>query len=189
LGRPNFLLGLSNFFDQFKYEIALLSDFQDIVEDTVNETLDWFFFPWFDNDYLPKYRFTRCHFDDYEWLLTVIIEDQNEEQNSYPYSQQVTLRVYDADDTIIFDDYVWINSTTTFNISLAAVPERVRLVYGNDVIVQLDDETITYIEARVGEEIDRIPGYDIQFFLIFCILPLVYLIYKFSIKLRNKFKI
>lgn len=182
LGEDNFLLGLKTFFEQYKFKIAMLSDLQLVFEDTVNRSLDWLFFPWFDNDYIPKYRFSTCRFDDYEYILTVVIEDQNEAINYYAYSQQVTLRIYNSQGTIIYEDYVWINSTTSFNISFGIKPYRVRLEYFSDVIAQLPQGSPSYIESLVNEEMDLIPGYDLTIIVMFCLLPLVYLKFKFSKK-------
>jgi aminopeptidase N len=189
LGQSNFLLGLSTFFEQYKYEIALLSDLQEVCEDIVNSSLDWLFFPWFDNDYLPNYWITTCDFDDVQYELTVIIEDQNEAVNDYTYSQQVPLYVYDSEDSVIYNDVIWINSTTTLIIPLGIAPEKVRLVYGQDVIVQLWDPAITYIDALVWVDVVIIFGYDVNILLIFCVLPLIYVIYKFSIKKKSNSKI
>ena len=164
----------------------MLSDLQLVYEDTINGSLDWLFFPWFDNDFIPKYRFSTCRFDDYEYILTVVIEDQNEAINNYPYSQQATLRVYNSEGAIIYDDYVWINSTTLFNISCGVVPKKVRLIYSSDVIAQLPQNSPAYIEKMVTENIDLIPGHDVTIIIIFCLLPIVYLKYKFSIKKKSK---
>ncbi len=185
IGPDNFTLGLNTFFEQYKYEIALLSDLQQIIEGTVGESLDWLFFPWFDNDYLPKYRFTKIFFDDTDWTLTVIIEDQNEPINTYVYRQQARFSVYDTDDSRIFDEDIWINGTTTIDMPVAATPKKVRLEYGNDVIVQLSEPFNLYIESDVEKEMDLIPGFDTNIFIISLILPLVYIISKRLIKLKN----
>jgi len=185
LGPDNFTAGLNTFFDQYKFEIALLSDLQQIFEGIVGESLDWLFYPWFDNDYLPKYSFTKCHFDDTKWALTIIIEDQNEPINNYSYHQQAILRVYDTDDSLIFDEDIWINSTTTIILPVTAKPVRVILEYGYDVIVQLSEAFNLYIESDVEKEMDSIPGFDTNIFIISFILPLVYIISKRLIKLKN----
>ncbi|MFX1596736.1 MAG: M1 family metallopeptidase, partial [Promethearchaeota archaeon] len=64
IGQSNFLLGLNTFFDDYQFKIALLSDLQDALEDTVHESLNWLFSPWFDNDFIPKYSFHKCSYDD-----------------------------------------------------------------------------------------------------------------------------
>ncbi|TKJ20156.1 MAG: hypothetical protein CEE43_13255 [Promethearchaeota archaeon Loki_b32] len=190
LGESNFLIGLSNFFEQYKFEIALLSNLQDVFEAFIGSSLDWLFFPWFDNDYIPNYRFTKCGYDENTNKLTVIIADQNETINDYLYSQQVMLYVYDSGDSIIYSDYVWINSTTTIVIPLVDIPYNVRLEYGQDVIAQLGDENITYIESLVDveEEKGKIFGFDVSLLLIFFVVPLIYLIYKLKIKQKRNSK-
>jgi len=182
LGQTNFTIGLKNFFDDYQFKIALLSDLQHVLENTVSESLDWLFFPWFDNDFLPKYSFYKCSYDDSANILNVTIEDENEILNLYPYTQQAILQVYDSGNSILYDEVVWINSTTTFLITLTSSPDRVRLEYGNDVIVELSDPAKTFIEISVTKEKDLIPGYEIHLLLIICLLSLVYLIYKKQFK-------
>lgn len=198
LGESNFLIGLSNFFEQYKFEIALLSNLQDVFEALIGSSLDWLFFPWFDNDYIPNYRFTNCSYYENTNNLTVIIADGNEYKNDYNYSQQVMLYVYDSGDSIIYSDHVWINSTTIIVIPLVDIPYNVRLEYGQDVIAQLGDENITYIESLVDvslvdvspvdEEIGIIFGFDVSLLLIFFVVPLIYLIYKLKIKQKRNSK-
>ena len=168
-----------------------MSDLHEVFEDIVNYSLDWFFFPWFDNDYLPNYRITTCNFDNVQNELTVIIEDQNEAVNDYNYSQQVPLSVYDSQDSLLYYEIIWINSTTNLTIPLGITPRKVRLEYGQDVIVQLWNPAITYIEALVGVGGDTaiIFGYDVSILLICCVLPLLYVIYKYSIKKKSNSKI
>ena len=187
LGESNFLIGLNNFFEQYKFEIALLSNLQDVFEALIGSWLDWLFFPWFDNDYIPNYRFTKCSYDENTNNLTVIIADQNENINDYSYSQQVMLYVYDSEDSIIYSDYVWINSTTIIVIPLVDIPYNVRLEYGQEVIAQLRDEYITYIESLVNEG-GIIFGFDVSLLLIFSVVPLIYLNYKLKIKQKRNSK-
>ena len=187
LGESNFLIGLNNFFEQYKFEIALLSNLQDVFEALIGSWLDWLFFPWFDNDYIPNYRFTKCSYDENTNNLTVIIADQNENINDYSYSQQVMLYVYDSEDSIIYSDYVWINSTTIIVIPLVDIPYNVRLEYGQEVIAQLRDEYITYIESLVNEG-GIIFGFDVSLLLIFSVVPLIYLNYNLKIKQKRNSK-
>ncbi len=186
LGQINFILGLKTFFNDYNFKIALLSDLQDVLEDNVNESLDWLFCPWFDNNFLPSYSFYKCNYDDTTNILNVTIEDINEWQNLYPYRQQVPLRVYDSGNSMIYDEVVWINSTTTFNITLTSNPDRVRLEYGNDVIVQLPDPNITFIETSVRGKKDLIPGYEINLILIICLVSLIYPISRILTRRKNK---
>jgi hypothetical protein len=185
IGQDNFTLGLKTFLEQFRFEIALLSDLQHILEEIVDESLDWLFLPWFDNDYLPKYEFTNLYFNDAKHLLTITIEDENELINEYAYTQQVNLLIYDSKESIIYNEDVWISGKTILNISLSTKPVRVRLEYSNDVIVQLSSGSKTYIEAFLFEHIDYIPGYDINILLIFCVLPVFYLTFKFLSKQKK----
>ncbi|MCK4370283.1 MAG: hypothetical protein KAW03_04390, partial [Candidatus Lokiarchaeota archaeon] len=147
---------------------------------------------------IPNYRFTNCSYYENTNNLTVIIADGNEYKNDYNYSQQVMLYVYDSGDSIIYSDHVWINSTTTIVIPLVDIPYNVRLEYGQDVIAQLGDENITYIESLVDvslvdvspvdEEIGIIFGFDVSLLLIFFVVPLIYLIYKLKIKQKRNSK-
>ncbi|MFW9826143.1 MAG: M1 family metallopeptidase [Candidatus Thorarchaeota archaeon] len=187
IGQSNFLLGLSNFYHQFKFEIALLNDLKYVLENTVNQSLDWLFFPWFDNDYIPHYKISKCTFNDDAGNLTVVIEDLTEDENTYAYSQQVLFIVFDTGKSILYSNKIWINSTTSLVIPLSVKPEKVRLDYGQDVITQLGDASITYVEALVGEGV-VVPGYNINLILIIIIVPIVYLIYTFSNKTKSKFK-
>ncbi len=180
LGQETFLLGLKTFFEQNQFKIALLSDLQKALEENVNDSLDWLIFPWFDNDYLPKYIISKCAFDGNSNNLMVTIEDQNEPLNEYIYSQQVTLKIYDTDGIVVFNELVWVNGTTTFSIPVIDKPKKVRLEYGNDVIVQLTSTGITYIEKSLEERFDIILGYDLNILLFVCLLSLIYLIFKMS---------
>jgi hypothetical protein len=187
VGQSKFLLGLNNFYEQYKYKIALLSDLQYVLENTVSQSLDWLFFPWFDNDYIPHYRISKCSFDDNAGNLTVMIEDLTEDENRYAYSQQVGFYVFDSENSIIYSENIWINSTTTLKIPLNIVPEKVRLNYGQDVITQLGDASITYVEALVREDV-VIPGYNINLIFIIVLLPIAYLIYGYLNKKQSKSK-
>ncbi|MFX1419679.1 MAG: M1 family metallopeptidase [Promethearchaeota archaeon] len=187
IGQSNFLLGLSTFFEQYLYKIAELSDFQHVLENLLSESLDWLFFPWFDNDFIPNYSFLTCSYDETEYNLTVIIQDQNEIlYDYYPYMQQATLQVYDSSYSLIYNQLVWINSTTTFSLGLID-PILVRLEYGNDVIVQLTSPSVTYIETTVTRtpRYTPISGYTIHIILVVCLLSIVYLIYGFLTKKKN----
>ncbi|MFX0003267.1 MAG: M1 family metallopeptidase [Candidatus Hodarchaeota archaeon] len=186
IGQTNFILGLKTFFDDYNKKIALLSDLQDVLENTVNESLDWFFFPWFDNFYLPKYNFLECTYNSSAQILHLTINDLNEPLNDYMYSQQVELQIYNSGG-IIYDEWVWINGTTMFNIALTSKPTKVRLKYGDEVIVQLESQYETYLEKSLIEPF--IFGYDLCTLLLFCSVPLIYLIFNFSIKKKKKSKI
>ncbi|UCD01813.1 MAG: M1 family metallopeptidase [Promethearchaeota archaeon] len=189
IGNSNFIAGLKQLFEEKKYKIALLSDLHLIMESVYGSSLDWFFLPWFDNDFLPKYNFLECNYYVSQSILKLTINDLNEPLNAYNYSQQVQLQISDSGGSIIYNEWVWINRTTTFNISLTSKPLKVRLEYGNEVIAQLPSASPTYIEAMVGEINGLIPGYNINIMLIFCLLPLIYLISKTLLGYKKKSKI
>lgn len=184
IGNTIFLTGLRLFFSQKVYKIALLSDLQQAMESVYGSSLDWFFFPWFDNFYLPKYNFVECNYDGNQQILQLIINDLNEPLNDYNYSQQVQLLIYDSSG-LTLDEWIWINGTTTRNISLSNKPRKVRLEYGDEVLVQLYSEYNTYIE-RVLKKSTKISGFELSILLLFCLVPLVYLIYKTSINHKKK---
>ncbi|MFX0074704.1 MAG: M1 family metallopeptidase [Candidatus Hermodarchaeota archaeon] len=62
IGLTNFLEGLQLYFTRHKYELVLLFDLQQAFEDEIGYSLDWFFFPWFDNRFLPKYSMLSYNF-------------------------------------------------------------------------------------------------------------------------------
>ena len=180
----NFINGLKTFFDQNQFGIASLSDLQQALEETISQSLDWLFFPCFDNDYLPKYRVTTCRFDDTAYNLTVVIEDENEQFNIYPYSQEVKVMVYNKDGEIIYDDYIWINSTTTLVLAMIDKPLKLRLEYGNDVIVQLSSAALTYLEKSIEEEVGTIPGYIFNFLLIIFFFSVIHIIFRYKTRIK-----
>lgn len=184
IGLGNFTLGLKNFYEQNQFGIALLSDLQQALEDTISHSLDWLFFPWFDNYYLPKYEVTTNRFDDTAYDLNVVVEDENEQLNLYPYSQEVQVIVYNVDEDIIYDENIWINGTSTLNLPMNEKPDKLRLQYGNDVIVQLSSATITYLEIPVEENLVAIPGYSFNFQIMIIFFSLIYLIFRYKSRIN-----
>lgn len=174
LGQDNFIQGLRTFFELYQFKIALLSGLQQVFEDLFNPSLDWLFVPWFDNSFIPKYNFLECRYDEDQQLLKLTINDLNEHRNFYSYSQQILLLIYDSNGLIVYNEWKWINGTTEINIPLSNKPEKVRLDYGDDVIVQLSSAYETYLEKYLNGPA-LIPGYDINSILIFCLLPLILL--------------
>ena len=192
IGNSNFIAGLKQFFVEKKYKIALLSDLQLIMESEYGSSLDWFFLPWFDNDFLPKYNFLSCVYNNTEKILKITINDLNEPMNSYNYSQQMPINVYDELNNIIHTDIIWVNSTTVLNIPMTSEPTKVRLIYTDDVLVQLGLIDPLYLEKyvqKVNGGDGFIPGYSISLLLIFCLLPLIYLIAKILIIHKKNSKI
>ena len=180
----NFTLSLKKFFEQNQFGIALLSDLQQALEETMNKSLDWLFFPWFDNYYLPKYRVTTIRFDEDNNNLIAVIEDENEQWNKYPYSQEVQIIVYNENGDVIYSNDHWINSNTTLVLSMSDKPFKLRLQYGNEVITQLTSATTTYLEIYVEEISAVISGYTFNFLLIIFFFSLIHLI--FRLKSRKK---
>ena len=136
LGDEDYLSGIQLFFDRFEFKIAWLSDLQEAFEDVYGKSLDWFFQPWFDNFYLPKYHFSTAVYDKNSSILNITIEDLNEEYNDYPYCQQLTVEVYDNKTKSLFNNEIWINGTTYLSLNLTSTPDKVRLIFTNYVLAQ-----------------------------------------------------
>ncbi|MBA7641983.1 hypothetical protein ES703_49669 [subsurface metagenome] len=170
LGHEKFIEGLTYFFQDHYFEIADLTDLQNAFETVVGESLDWFFFPWFDNPYLPKYNFVNVIYDATSKILNITIEDINENLNQYSYSQQVPLNIFSSDSSLIFSDNEWINGTTSLLIQLEKTPQRVVLNYTDFVLVQFSDYNLDYLETTditiINKPRQQIPGYNIIFILL-----------------------
>jgi len=149
IGNETFISGLKVFFFGYRFKIALLSDLQQSFEQASGKTLDWFFFPWFDNPYIPKYNLSNCLYRVSQNVLTITITDLNEPMNEYKYSQQVPLSVYDSIGNILYNEWIWINSTTIISIPTTTTPYNVCLWYDNDVLVQLESSDVFSIEKTV----------------------------------------
>jgi len=166
IGLTAFLEGLKLYFERHKFEHVLLSDIQQAFEDVVGQSLDWFFFPWFDNLYLPKYSITQNIYDSETQNLNITIVDINELLNDYEYSQQVPLYVYDKSNSLIFSQTIWINGTTKLSFNISKLPDRVRLSYDNYVLVQLTNNYDLTLDSFVQNGDQAIPGYEMAFFLL-----------------------
>ncbi len=136
LGNEDYLNGIKLFFNRFQFKNAWLSDLQESFEDVYGKSLDWYFQPWFNNIYLPKYYIYSPTYDTNSSLLSFTIKDYNENDNDYPYSQQVTLEVYDNESNSIFNEIIWINGTTSLSLNLVSTPDRIKLIYTDNVLVQ-----------------------------------------------------
>ncbi len=183
IGDVNFFSGLKLYFERYQYKIALLSDLQHCFEDTIGTSLDWFFLPWFDNPYLPSYVFTSVIYELYENILYITVEDLNEANNNYPYSQQIPLQVYDANGQILFNEIVWINSTTTFSIPMTTNPTEVSLIYNENVLVQLSSVDIESLKAGVE---NPVIAFIIIIIIIACSVPVGLLIIFKILRKRKK---
>ncbi len=169
IGHTNFINGLKLFFIQYEFKHAILSDLQKCFEDIIGTSLDWFFFPWFDNPYLPKYSFGEVEFDSGSNNLTIIIEDNNELLNEYTYRQLVPLAIYNNNGNEIYYEEIWIDDTTTINLELTETPYKVSLLYDNYVLVQLDDPNDLSLDLYLKSIPNGIPGYDLGMILVFSV--------------------
>ncbi len=170
IGLTAFLEGLKLYFERHQFEIVILSDIQQAFEDVVGMSLDWFFFPWFDNLLLPKYSITKNIYNSETQNLNIVIVDLNEPLNEYNYSQQVPLYVYDASNSLIFSQTVWINGTTELFFNISKQPHRVSLIYSNYVLVQLEDEFHLSLDSLVQNGDQAIPGYELALFLMLILI-------------------
>ncbi|MEJ2277379.1 MAG: M1 family metallopeptidase [Candidatus Lokiarchaeota archaeon] len=138
VGSEHYLKSLKTYFKTFEFEIVDLRDLQNVFENVTGSDLDWFFYPMFDNLYLPKYSFQSPNYNHASGRLTVSIYDKFESLNPYSYSQKVPFQVLNAQDQIIFSENIWINGTTIVNISLNETPKLIKLLYNDYKLVQLD---------------------------------------------------
>ncbi|MFX1530613.1 MAG: M1 family metallopeptidase [Promethearchaeota archaeon] len=170
INHTNFIEGLTYFFQDNYFEIGDLTGFQNAIETVVESSLDWFFFPWFDNPYLPKYNFTSIIYDENSKKINITIEDVNKQLNQYDYSQQIPVNIYDSNSSLIYSDNEWINGTTSLLIQIDKTPHRVVLDYNDFVLVQFSDYNLDYIETTditiVKKSKQQIPGYNIIFILL-----------------------
>lgn len=147
ISHSKFIEGLQLFFQDHYFEIADLTDLQNAFETVVGESLDWFFFPWFDNPYLPKYDFVNVIYDAMNKLINITIRDVNEALNQYSYSQLIPISIYSSGSTLEYSGYKWINGTTSIIIPIENLPTRVRLNYDNFVLVQFADYNLNYLQT------------------------------------------
>jgi len=186
LGLTDFLDGLKLYFERHKFEIVLLSDLQQAFEDVAGQSLDWFFFPWFDNLYLPKYSITKNIYNSETQKLEVTIVDLNEPLNDYDYSQRVPLYIYDASSSLISSQTVWINGTTELSFTLSNQPHRVSLIYSDYVLVQIEHEYDLALDSIVQNVDQWIPGYEMASFLMISLILIGFVIVNYKRKIKNK---
>ena len=184
IGLSDFLDGLKLYFTRHQFELVLLSDIQRAFEDVVGDSLDWFFFPWFDNSFLPKYSITHNIYNSDTQNLDITIIDLNEPLNDYNYSQQVPLQVYDVSNSLIFSQTVWINGTTELSFSLSTRPRKVSLIYSNYVLVQLTDYFDLTLDSFIQFESGWIPGYELASFLVISIVLIGFVLYDHRRKIK-----
>ena len=165
IGHEKFIEGLTYFFQDYYFEIADLTDLQDAFETVIGESLDWFFFPWFDNPYLPKYNIANVIYNAKNKIINITVEDTNEDLNPYSYSQQIPIEIYSSGSTLEYSNYEWINGTTSLIIPIENQPVRVRLDYSDFVLVQFSSYGLDYLETSditiVSMSNQKIPGFNI----------------------------
>jgi aminopeptidase N len=183
IGNANFINGLKLYYEQFKYGHAILTDLQDSFENIIGESLDWFFIPWFDNPYLPKYKFDSYSFnpDTLEFQLSISeinvhMQNGHPPLNQYSYTQEVPLRIYGNDNQIIWSQTLTLSSGNAYSMVLSEIPYKVKLLYSDDVLVQLDNLLDLSIELII-ELPQIIPGYDLWLFMLVNLLAIGIIIF------------
>ncbi|MFX0032511.1 MAG: M1 family metallopeptidase [Candidatus Hodarchaeota archaeon] len=170
IGTEKLLEGLTIFTHEYYFEIATFDDFIQSIETAIGASLDWFFFPWFDNPYLPKYNFTSVVYDTQSKLINITIEDVNEHLNPYSYSQPIPIEIYSSSTTLEFSSSEWVNGTTSLIIPIETIPNRVVLNYSENIPVQLSEYGITYLETTditiIFSPVQQIPGYHISIIIL-----------------------
>ncbi|MHA1915592.1 MAG: M1 family metallopeptidase [Promethearchaeota archaeon] len=186
IGLDNLIYGLQLFTHENFFEIARLIDLQQAIETVSGLSLDWFFQPWFNNPYLPKYNFTSVVYNAQSKTINITIEDVNEPLNPYSYSQQIPLTIYSSGSTVEFSGHEWINGTTSVLFPIQKNPVRVVLNYTDNVLVQFSDYGLNYLETTdidtVNEPPQKIPGFNIIIILLtFSVFGLVLIKRKYII--------
>jgi len=156
----DFIPGLRLFFQTHYFNFATLSDLKHAFETVYGDSLDWYFLPWFNNKYLPRYDFNNVIYDKRNNILTINIVDVNEPLHEFIYLQEIYLIVYSSGMTSVYSNDVWINGTTLISIPLGVVPESVSLYFNHKVLVQFtpSEDTLTTYNIEV---INGIPGFNI----------------------------
>ena len=189
IGHLNFIEGVRLYFETWKFKHATLKDLQDIFEFVNKSSLAWFFLPWYNNPYLPAYRFSNNY--DYNadnGTLSLTIRDVSEPANKYPYSQQVPLEIYNTNNQKFYSELIWINSTTTIRIELSQIPKIARLSYNNYVLVQLDNPSKLYLDLILTNIGTTILGFELGILTLSSIMSMGLIIYLTRRKLRVAIK-
>ncbi|TES95192.1 MAG: M1 family peptidase [Promethearchaeota archaeon] len=184
IGHENFINGLKLYHEQYKFDHAILSDLQNSFESIIGESLDWFFLPWFDNPYLPKYAFDSHSFNPDTLEFQLSISDINVHMhngqpplNQYSYSQEVRLLIYGTNNNqIIWDQTLTLKAGNAYSMVLSETPYRVELLYNDYVLVQLDDPLDSTLVLLMNT-LPFIPGYDLGPFLLFTVLTIGIIIF------------
>ena len=165
MGEETLVYGIRLFTQDNFFGIATLEDFQQALETVAGQSLDWFFLPWFNNPYLPKYNFTNVIYDAQSKTINITIEDVNEDVNPFPYSQLVPIEIYSSGSTLEYNGTKWINSTTSLIIPIENTPTSVVLNYSGNIPVQLSNYSVYYLETTeitiINVPQQAIPSYNI----------------------------
>ena len=169
IGDDKFIQGLSTFFKEFYFDIADLNDLLNIFESSTGESLDWFFYPWFNNRFLPKYQISNAIYDISSKLLNFTIYDINENLHQYPYSQQIPIQIFRQQSLIEFESIEWVNGTTHLSIPIENIPSKIRLDYTSSnefILFQASFHYMSYLETiHITIKNLFIPGYNLLFLI------------------------
>jgi len=184
IGNDEFIQGLSRFFQEFYFDIADLTDLLNVFQSSTGDSLDWFFYPWFNNPYLPNYQISNAMYDASTKLLNFTVYDINENLHQYSYSQVIPIQIFSKGSAIEFDEIKWINGTTKISIYVENVPEKIRLDYGTLNEFVLFQASYYYMDYLEVTEIlitnQLIPGYNLLFLILSLSLLAILIIYKKS---------
>ncbi len=163
MGNQTFINALKTYFNEFKFNIVFLSDFQAVMEKSYGASLDWFFQPWFNNDYLPKYEFSNVKLGE-TWKLNFTIRDINSDLHEYQYAQRIPCEIYDIENNLVYNNSIWVNGTSKISIDYPKMPKpkEIRLIYNDFILVQLEDNQELFIRYNFGS----ISGYEFTYLLI-----------------------
>ncbi|MHA2019465.1 MAG: M1 family metallopeptidase [Promethearchaeota archaeon] len=165
IGLDAFKDALHLMYDRFKFKIIWFEDVQQAFEDAINQDLNWFFQPWFNNNYLPNYQFENVIYNETTSKISLKIIDTKESDsgNQFIYKQQVPIQVIDKSSNIIIEKSIWINGTTDVSLDIpnSDKPYEVQLVFGTDVLAFKYSDSDTNIIVSYKFEGSGIAGYDL----------------------------
>ncbi|MFW9777730.1 MAG: M1 family metallopeptidase [Candidatus Heimdallarchaeota archaeon] len=148
LGNSDYISGLKNFYDTYKFKIATLPQLRQSFEEVTGKNLDWFFLPWFDNPYLPNYYVSNVTYNPTQNNMSFTVIDSNEDLNNYYYSQKLPIVVLDIRSFgILYGDQIWVNGTTEVEVNLieGIVPGEIRLLYDSEVLAQMGSTETPFV--------------------------------------------
>lgn len=165
IGHQFFILALRHYIYENMFKIATLDSLQQAFEDIINDNLDSFFKPMFNNHYLPKYEFRNVNFDETTNKLSFIVIDINEKYHTYVYSQDMPIFVYNEENRfIVFNEVVKIEGNTTIELKLdsSEKPVLLKLYFGQNILFQdFSGNDNVSIKTTSIEFINSNPNYKI----------------------------